>query len=1117
MVATPDQLQRLAADPQACVWVSASAGTGKTKVLTDRVLNLLLEGAEPQRILCLTFTRAAAGEMQNRLHQRLSEWVVASPEELGQVLTRFLGSAPTEAQLLRARTLFPIVLDSPGGMKIQTIHGFCQSILKKFPLEANLTPNFQVLDETLANHLLQKVQEDVLRSHSDLRPHLARLTDQFDDNSFSEMLSLLMAERHKWSWLLHEPQGVGRARLELERLLHVSLDDTLAHYKDRAFKDFSFDKEALQYAGDCLLKGSETDQQRGARLKEQLRVLDLEIYSSIFLTAEGEIRKRLLTKKVSDSFPDVQEILVREAERIQGVWNQIHALECAQRSWAIVNLGLAILRAYEKEKQRRGQLDYNDLIERTAQLMQMPEVAPWVLYKLDGGLDHILVDEAQDTNLHQWLVISSLAEEFFSGIGTRDNRRTLFVVGDQKQSIYSFQGANPVVFNGMRKNFARAIQDAEANWREVQLNISFRSTSAVLGVVDKVFEHLLARDGLVWDEQLIEHHSFRKGQGGLVEIWPLVAPQEADEPAPWEPPVAIEAQDIAPQVRLAQVMASQIKSWLDRGELLLSQGRPIRAGDIMVLVRRRSSFVDDLVRALKQAGVPVAGADRMDLLAHLAVQDLIALGRFVIQPLDDLNLASLLKSPLLNMTEEELFQLAYKRGETCLWQRLQERKCAYFTKLEKYRLLAEEVTPFHFYATALGAWNGAHDLLARLGFEAQDPMDEFLNVVQTYQMSNIPSMLGFLTWLSQGELEVKRDLDNGAQNEVRIMTVHGSKGLQAPIVFLPDTVQLPRYSEQILWASCGEHARLPIWSPPSAKSCDVTDLFKQQAQLQIDQEYRRLLYVAMTRAEDRLYVCGWQTQQEPQEACWYKMIQTAIQGVGHGVEFDFSGQSPLGWAGVGYRYACPQLVELGPWAEETTLPESPAIPEWLRQMPVHEGSSEKPIRPSQAPMEPQFVIGGYNRGTVIHKLLQYLPEVPSSSRERAGKQLLKTMVNVPEADHNKIIKDVSKVLESAELQHIFGPNARAEVPITGTIGGRQVSGQVDRLVVTGGEVIIVDYKTHRIPPANVEEVPPVYLHQLATYKEVLQRIYPHYTIRCLLLWTQNLSLMEVPLSILSKE
>ncbi|MBP6985954.1 MAG: double-strand break repair helicase AddA [Alphaproteobacteria bacterium] len=1103
---SPDHLQRLAADPQACVWVAASAGTGKTKVLTDRVLNLLLQGAEPQRILCLTFTRAAAGEMQNRLHQRLSEWVTLSPTDLKEKLTVFLGDVPSSEQILRARTLFPLVLDSPGGMKIQTIHGFCQSILKRFPLEASLTPHFQVLDENLSDHLLQNVQNDLLRTEDSFRPYLFNLTDVFDDASFSEMLGHLMGDRHKWSWVLQESPH--HLRQEVEKILQVSLDDCPEALVQEAFRPMNYDRLGLLRAADGLMEGSDTDQQRGRALKSCLDVPDIKAYMALFLTASGEVRKRLATKKVSDKYPEITELLNTEGERMQALMNRLHSLECAKRTWSILQLGVAILRRYSQEKQRRGVLDYNDLIEKTAHLLRIPDVAPWVLYKLDGGLDHILVDEAQDTNLHQWTVISALAEEFFSGFGARENQRTLFVVGDAKQSIYSFQGANPYVFEGMRRHFTQAIQAAKANWREVQLNISFRSTQAVLALVDQVFAHLVARDGVAIQDEHIEHHSFRKGHGGIVELWPLVRSDDPQEIESWSPPTTIEMQDVAPSVRLAETMALQIKQWLEKGELLPSKGRPLRAGDIMVLVRRRSSFVEDLVRALKKAGVPVAGADRMDLLAHLAVQDLIALGKSLIQPLDDLNLACVLKGPFFHMTEEALFDLAYNRGEKSLWVMLQEKNPSMADRLSDFMALAQQLTPFDFYASLLGPHGGRKALLSRLGYESLDPIEEFLNVVQQYQMNQVPSLLGFLQWLAEGDLEVKRDLEHGEQDEVRIMTVHGSKGLQAPIVFLPDTVQTPRYSERILWAHCRQDQRLPVWSPPSQKGCAVTDQLKQVAQNQIDQEYRRLLYVALTRAEDRLYVCGWQTSQEPTEGSWYNLVAESIADLGHEIDYDFTELSSLGWKGKGYRHSCPQLVTTHAHVDLLQEEGIPLAPSWLQQMPMPEGMSEGSLRPSSP--APFKIEESYDRGSILHKLLQYLPDVPESQRLQAGRQLLKSKQNIPQADYDDLVTCVLRVLRHPEFMDIFGQNSRAEVPLTAKLNGRVVSGQVDRLVVRLDEVIIVDYKTHRIPPTDIHEVPSVYLQQLSTYKEILQRIYPHHTIRCVLLWTQTLDLMEIP-------
>lgn len=1123
MSSRADELQRLAASPQASVWVAASAGTGKTKVLTDRVLNLLLEGALPQRILCLTFTRAAAGEMQNRLNQRLSQWVLLSEEELEQQLTIFLGIKPSAEQRQRARHLFPVVLDTPGGMKIQTIHGFCQSILKRFPLEAKLTPHFQVIDENQSNHLLQQVQNDLLRSDQLVRPFLQQLTDVFDDISFAEMLNNLMAERHKWSWLLEGAHAFSQARFELEKVLGISLEETISNLKLNACNNAAFAFKDLKEVVEILQMGSSSDQERARVIAEWLELPEQRVkffaqYISQFLTADGEVRKRLVTKKISDVSPHASDILIQEADRLQRVQEKLNAVTCAHRSWAIIQIGVAVLDSYIKEKQRRGFVDYDDLIERTAKLLRQPEIAPWVLYKLDGGLDHILVDEAQDTNIHQWTVISALAEEFFSGDSARVENRTLFVVGDAKQSIYSFQGANPFVFDEMRQYFTRAAKSVSSNWREVKLNISFRSTQAVLEAVDKVFQREHVRDGVAIQEEIIEHQSFRRGQGGIVEIWPLVTPEEDEAVLAWAPPLAVQDQIASPQVRLANLMAAQIRHWLDNSELLMSQGRPIKAGDIMVLVRRRSDFVDALVGALKQAGVPVAGSDRMQLLNHLAVQDLVALGKFVLQPLDDLNLACLLKGPFLNLTEEELFSLAYNRGEKSLWAYLQEQKDQFhkaYLFLQEIHSRGQKMTPFEFYARLLGELGGRKALVARLGYESLDPIDEFLHVVQQYQQTNLPSLLGFLTWLSMGDVEIKRDLDQRDQDEVRIMTVHGAKGLQSPIVFLPDTVQIPRFTDRILWTTLEDQAGLPIWSPSQAKGCSATDRLKQQAQYLMDQEYRRLLYVALTRAEDRLYICGWKTQQEVTEQSWYHLVETALRDLGQPIEYDFAKIRSDGWQGAGWRHSCPQVVEVKSTIRDTPFSVVKTQPEWLFKKPLQEVSMLHE-RPSQGPEPIELPEQIFERGRIIHKLLQYLPEVPCEQREEVGLKLLKTMPEVSPDQYRPLLADVLRVLRDEKLKEIFSPTSRAEVPITAQIDGKVVLGQIDRLLVSEREVIIIDYKTNRKPLTNIQEVPAIYLHQLATYKEVLQRIYPHHTIRCLLLWTQSLEIMEIPQNLLEK-
>lgn len=1120
--ANPSDLQRQAAHPESCVWVAASAGTGKTKVLTDRVLNLLLAGTAPHRILCLTFTRAAAGEMQNRLSQKLSEWATLGAEDLCLQLTELLGRAPSPEQINRAQRLFPLVLDSPGGMKILTIHAFCQAILKRFPLEARLSPHFTVIDENETELLLGQIHSNLLRTEGTIRTHLYQLTDVLDDLSFQDLFFQLVNERHRLSWILNDNHGLEKARHQMEVLFDTNLDDDEGNIRHQACENTQFAYQQLLQACRQLLEGTKTDIERGQAIADwlstpQTRSNNFNNYLLCFLTQTGEIRKKLATNALADKYPALTPTLFQEAERLLDLQEKLHNLKCAKKSWAITHLGTEIIKAYHEEKQRRGYLDYDDLIQKTANLLKEPEVAPWVLYKLDGGLDHILVDEAQDTNHHQWTVISALAEEFFAGANAHEMKRTLFIVGDAKQSIYSFQGANPYVFDRMRQQFIAK----DKSWQQVSLQTSFRSTEAVLRIVDKTFEDLTAREGVAIQEDIIAHQSYRKGHGGLVEVWPLVEPNTRDELPAWSLIDPTQESEPTPPFRLAQAIAYQIRQWLDQKEILASKGRPIQPRDIMILVRRRSTFVDGLVTCLKQLNIPVAGSDRLELLGHLAIQDLLALGEFVIQPEDDLNLASLLKSPLVGCSEDTLLELAADRGNASLWEALVEKKDQFptiYQPLERMKSYGLSHTPLDFYNQVLTSWQGRKQLTARLGLEILDPLEEFLNLLEHFQSSHSPHLLAFLTWIKQGEVHIKRDLEQAEHNEVRIMTVHGAKGLQAPIVFLPDTMQVPRCAERILWASYKAQKDLPIWSPPAHETCETSRALKQEAQQLIEQEYRRLLYVAMTRAEDRLYICGWRNQTESSQNSWYNLIARNMQSVGSQIDYDSTKFMSSGWQGEAWRYTCPQLTEIEAPLTVATVSDTLPLPRWATTLPFAEQKEAAVIQPSQFSEEDCSLSAQQaNRGKIIHKLLEYLPDVPAEMRRHAAEQLLKVNPYVEDTERGQMIENVLKVFKNKSIQDWFGPNSRAEVPISGEINGQRVSGQIDRICVINGEVIIIDYKTNRKPAANIDEIPTIYLHQLATYKEILQRIYSHHTIRCVLLWTETLQIMEVPEYLLNNQ
>jgi len=1126
--------QREAADPEASVWVGASAGTGKTKVLTDRVLTLLLAGTAPHKILCLTFTKAAAAEMSNRIAARLAKWATWPDDKLDADLAKLLGEPPTPELMTASRRLFARVLDVPGGMHIETIHAFCQSLLRRFPLEAQLAPHFQVMDDRDAGELLEEAKEEVLTQARDsadtaLAAALSDITGRIHETAFPELMGELASDRGRLKRLLDRHGGVSGTIHALRATLELEPDDTPDSIIAKACHDASFDPEGCRHAMRALLTGSKTDVDRGNALAAWLgapeaRVAGFDKYKLAYLTADGAIRKTLCTKKIAE-VPGVEQTLLDEAERLLRVAEKLKSATIAQCTASLLILGHALLAAYERRKQARALMDYDDLILAARDLLAKDGVAPWVLYKLDGGIDHVLIDEAQDTNPDQWAVVAALTEEFFAGRGAREQLRTIFAVGDIKQSIYSFQRADPKAFDDMRRHFAGHVQRVGREWAEIPLNLSFRSGQAVLDAVNRLFaEGSIARDGVAVPGEDITHLAFRSGAAGRVEVWPPVEPRAVDEVPPWKPPVERISGD-SPRTRLARLVARKIAA-LVGADMLESQGRPVRAGDVMVLLRRRGGFVEDLVRELKALDVPVAGADRMVLTEQMAVMDLMALGNFLLLPEDDLTLATVLKSPLVGFTEDELFRLAWNRGEAGLWETLKRRMAEESSFARAYEWLAgllgkaDRMPPHDLFAHVLGPLGGKRRLMARLGIEAEDPLDEFMALTLAYERGRAPSLQGFLHWLETGAVEIKRDLEQGGRDAVRIMTVHGSKGLQAPIVILPDTLQVPTQGSKLLWL--GETgAELLLW-PPRAEMNDAMAQAGRDAQKYArEREYRRLLYVAMTRAEDRLIVCGWQTKKAAPATCWYNLIRDALEPTAAEVEDPFlaaKGETEPRML----LLTSPQKAEIERKDEAVGDGRKVAapLPDWLFTAPLPEPAPPRPLAPSRPDGEEppaRSPLAGpddgrrFQRGKLIHKLLQTLPDLAPDKRSAAMMRFLaKAGREFDAAERIGIANEVSAVLENPAFAALFSPHSRAEVPIVGLIGEtRAIAGQVDRLVVTESEVLVVDYKTNRRPPMDVSEVPDIYVRQMAAYRLALACVYPHHKVRCALVWTDGPKLMEI--------
>jgi len=1112
--------QRRATAPAYSSWVEANAGTGKTKVLTDRVTRLLLAEVKPERILCLTFTKAAAAEMRNRLAATLGRWALADRAILDREIEALIDRPPEEEERVIARRLFARVLDAPGGINILTIHAFCQALLKRFPLEAGVPPGFEVLDEAEATNLLCHAQDEQIQllARRDAPPELARalaeVANRISIAEYTDLMTRLLGER---AWLLAriaDEKGLRRARRRLARTLGCDGEPVLH-------------EAALRKAAHALIEsGGKTDGPRGEAISAWLAAGDgrpdlSPAYLSVFFTDRGLLRERLATAAAAKRMPEIVEVLRAEANRLEHAKGR----SLVDLTIALLRLGLDITRRFAKAKRRRAALDYDDLIVATRRLLEGAESAAWVLYKLDGGIDHVLVDEAQDTNPDQWEVVRRLTEEFFAGSGAVERNRTVFAVGDTKQSIFSFQRADPRKLAEMRNWFEEKSRDASKRFERVDLKVSFRSTESVLNAVDRVFARADAARGLTEPEDNIEHMASRVQEPGKVVLWPLVG---ADQPE-------VDTTDLEagrgpfalPHERLARLIAVHARGLIGK-ERRARNGEKLHAGHFMVLVRRRNEFVNALVRALKREQIEVAGVDRLDLGEELAIQDLLAMARFVLLPQDDLNLASLLKSPLIGLGEDQLFALAWKRTGH-LWRTLRARAqdpafAPAYACLSTWLKRADYSTPFDFFAEALGPEGGRRRLLERLGREAGDPIDELLARALQYQSAEAVSLQGFLRWFESGGGEIKRDLDVNRRREVRILTVHAAKGLQAPIVYLPDTTRVPRGSDNLLADARGE-ARL--WLPRADDANEAARAWRAEARERAMEEQNRLLYVAMTRAEDQLYVGGWIGRRKQDKDCWYDRIRAGLEDSAAAPRnFDFAELiGDEGWQGDGFELANEGRIEL-PGQEELALAETLPMPEWMSQPAPSEPDPPRPLAPSQPLLdetvaEPRAFsplaadeIGRWHRGLLLHRLLQLLPNMAPAERPEAARHFLAQSAHgLTEAEIDGWAREALAITEAPGHAPLFSPNSRAEVPLIGTVrtprGGFTVSGQIDRLAVSDSEVLIVDYKTNRPPPRSPGDVALVYRRQLALYRALLQEIYPGRRVRAFLLWTAASRLMEI--------
>ncbi|OAN75177.1 double-strand break repair helicase AddA [Jannaschia sp. EhC01] len=1106
--------QTIAADPATSTWLGANAGSGKTRVLTDRVARLLLDGVPPERILCLTYTKAAAMEMQNRLFSRLGAWAMKDDGALHDTLTAIgVPTARLDPDLLdRARTLFARAIEAPGGLKIQTIHSFCASVLRRFPLEARVSPAFTEIDERVQARLLADLLDDMAETEAgrealdfvapylsgddgiialakNVAGHAEALSTPADWDAICHFAGIEpgLTEEDIFATALTGDEAdlfhVLRTHLDPETKTHVKLGDDLA---------------AL-----------DLDPPTVETLKELERIF-------VFQSGAKQGQPRIdgiANAKVRKAMGAAAEALNDLAERIAEARPLRTGLETARKTHALHQFATRFLPAYARAKEARGWLDFDDLIDKTRALLSVSKVAQWVLFRLDGGIDHILVDEAQDTAPRQWDIVQRLAEDFAAGQGARaDVQRTIFVVGDKKQSIYSFQGADPSEFDRMRTHFKARLEEINAPFQDAALIHSFRSAAPILELVDRVAEGLGA-PGL---GDAITHRAFFDAKPGRVDLWPHIPKGETTTKPAWDDPQDLVSEDHHSSV-LAKTLAEQIGAMIEAPPMIEVDGktRALTAGDILILVRSRSPLFHKIIAELKRAHLPVAGVDRSQLTSPLAVKDLMALCRFLATPEDDLSLACVLRSPLCGLSEAQLYDLAHGRPGF-LWSAMRDRADDFpeaHGMLSDLRDRTDFDKPYDLLERALIRHDGRRRMIARLGPEAEDAVDAMLAQALAYEATEVPSLTGFVGWLDSGDVQVKRDLSQ-ATGQIRVMTVHGAKGLEAPVVILPDCAQHSSRSGTVTLLQPDDGPL--VWSPGKGDETDAV-LAAAEARKQRDaEEANRLLYVALTRAETWLIVAASGGLGQADDASWYKIVADAM---------DAMGAVPLAVGGLpepGLR------LQTGDWPKGTkpasadsTRAALPAYATTPAPAPVKDKPARNPSDLGGAKALPGVgdeTATAMQRGTITHLLLEHLPHLPPAAWPAAapGIAALEASDLPPEA-LAPMLEEATRVLTAPDLEDLFTDASLAEVEITGYSQTLQadVIGIIDRLIVTPTRVTAVDFKTNATVPATPQDTPEGVLRQMGAYAEILAAIYPDRDICTAILWSRTAHLMALPHDIVS--
>ena len=1124
IAATATSKQAVATQTESSVWVSASAGTGKTFVLTNRIIKLLLNDTtlKPSQILALTFTKAASQEMANRIRERLSEWALADETELNNKLTQLLEATPTAEQTVRAKQLFQLVLTDP--VSVNTIHSFCQKILAIFPLEANISPNFKLMDETESNNLIEQATKTVIKNHSigKAEPTWAfeLYLSNYAESTFADNINNFVKGFHRFQRLFNYNEGLEGTLQSLAKELSVNIDltpksaiQTKINYINQACST-----NQLQKLAENTLKAGK----RAADLKSDIDTFLIEqtettfnkLHSHFMGTSGKAKTAKYVFGKVAEEQAFIEDLFLDCQLNITQAMNNCKSVDSYLLTKAYLHIGWDVIQGYNTLKANCGNLDFDDLISKTASLLQNESQAEWVRYKMDNNITHVLLDEAQDTDSSQWQIVKAIVDEFFNGTDNTQNR-TFFAVGDIKQSIYRFRGAEPQVFAEMREYLTNH-QNGGYKFNIAELQTSFRSSEPILQFVDQVFaneERAKAVDNLASN---IKHQAYNVGSNGKVEIWPLIElpkeekveiekeDSETDKSDfKWQLPKLNNNQQQTTATLLAGKTANSIKELLNSNTVLATTEELVKPADIMILLRNRT-IMPEIIAALDKHAIPHSGADEIDLHNDQICEDIINLLKFIANPNDDLSLASTLRSPMFAFTDDELLSLATSKNNGSLWGKLFSNTEFAETKQVLITLLNSILPPYDLIIKALELTEAKGKYICRMANNStstattlvriEESINAFLNSALTWSKANGGTLDTFIHNFLTTPQKVKRELSNTG-NCVRLMTAHKSKGLESPVVYLPDTNRdILKSKDSDIWQTEEDgkdtlflHGRSQNLAPRLEKQ------LKEAEKSRMESDELRLLYVAITRAKEQLYIGGITGD----NTSWYSHISDAIAGnkswktINGNLTFEQTQQK----VEIKQAQSVPlDVIEesLPSWATTTAPTEMAKIIEMASNALRQKEAIKNLANPR---------VNKFNKGKIVHRLLEVLPNYPANQRNEKGNTFLNaaaTEFSKPKQQHmlNSVINIINK------YPNLFGENSKAEVSVSASFGNKIIEGIIDRLIVENDIVTIIDYKTNsQVPP--IGEVPAEYKKQMSLYTKAIQAIYPNKIIKTKILWTSS--------------